>query len=1010
MKKILLIVMVVFTAQLTLAQVKTIKGLVTDSKGMPLPAANVVVKGESNGTSTNFDGGFSIEAKTGATLVISYLGYETKSVVVGESATINVQMTESGSTALSEVVVTSLGIKKSKKSLTYSAQELKSEELVRAKDPNLMNTVAGKIAGVAVTKSAGGSGGSTKVTIRGNSSTTNNNPLYVVDGVPMLNISSIQPNDSFGSTQGGNRDGGDVVSLLNPDDYEGMTVLKGASATALYGSQGARGVVLLTSKKAKEGVSSFRVSSNTTVETAAYLPKFQTSYIAKPGADESWGAAQATHDHTRDFFETGVTQISSFGFSTGSTNSATNISYANTSANGVLPTNSLSKNNFNVRQMGKFFGDKLTVNANVSYTSQYVTNRPTSGLYFNPLTGLYLMPRGNDFEYYKNNFEKFDPSRNMMVQNWMTDRDIEQNPYWGLKRNESKDGNQFFNGSAGLNYKVNNWLSIGSRYNYDRVTSEFNKEIYATTQGTLSHPNGRYINITDVSSQNYADLIATINTNINPDITFFANVGTSFTKTSINDETVLDSDPSGLGIANWFTLHNFNSNTGNYQNYGYRREQQSVFAATTFGYKNMLYLDITGRNDWSSTLANTGNVSFFYPSAGVTALLSEMITMPESISFGKVRASFAQVGNDVPAFYTSPTSNYSAANPQNINPTVGPRPGTNLKPESQDSYELGTEWRFVNNKFGIELTYYNNKTKDQLLTIPAPATNAEGYQNYAYNGGVIKNSGIEVLLNAKIIDNDKFKWDATVNYSKNNNEVSGLPEELGGTVILTQPGVNSYRYSLINGRPFGVIEGINFKKDAQGRILLNADGSFQKTDFEEVGNANPDFMLGFSNSFKYHNFFLNFTIDGRFGGDVMSLTEAVNDQFGVSKATGDARAAGGVVVNAVYPDGTAYAGKYPAESYYSQVGGRAGISGEYVYNATNVSMRELAFGYTFDLKNVKFLKSANLSLVGRNLFFFYKDAPFDPNISLSTGNGLQGIDVYAAPSTRSIGLNLNVTF
>ncbi len=1002
--------MVVFTAQLTLAQVKTIKGLVTDSKGMPLPAANVVVKGESNGTSTNFDGGFSIEAKTGATLVISYLGYETKSVVVGESATINVQLTESGSTALSEVVVTSLGIKKSKKSLTYSAQELKSEELVRAKDPNLMNTVAGKIAGVAVTKSAGGSGGSTKVTIRGNSSTTNNNPLYVVDGVPMLNISSIQPNDSFGSTQGGNRDGGDVVGLLNPDDYEGMTVLKGASATALYGSQGARGVVLLTSKKAKEGVSSFRVSSNTTVETAAYLPKFQTSYIAKPGADESWGAAQATHDHTRDFFETGVTQISSFGFSTGSTNSATNVSYANTSANGVLPTNSLSKNNFNVRQMGKFFGDKLTVNANVSYTSQYVTNRPTSGLYFNPLTGLYLMPRGNDFEYYKNNFEKFDPARNMMVQNWMTDRDIEQNPYWGLKRNESKDGNQFFNGSAGLNYKVNNWLSIGSRYNYDRVTSEFNKEIYATTQGTLSHPNGRYINITDVSSQNYADLIATINTNINPDITFFANVGTSFTKTSINDETVLDSDPSGLGIANWFTLHNFNSNTGNYQNYGYRREQQSVFAATTFGYKNMLYLDITGRNDWSSTLANTGNLSFFYPSAGLTALLSEMITMPESISFGKVRASFAQVGNDVPAFYTSPTSNYTAANPQNINPTVGPRPGTNLKPESQDSYELGTEWRFVNNKFGIELTYYNNKTKDELLTIPAPATNAEGYQNYAYNGGVIKNSGIEVLLNAKIIDNDKFKWDATVNYSKNNNEVSGLPEELGGTVILTQPGVNSYRYSLINGRPFGVIEGINFKKDAQGRILLNADGSFQKTDFEEVGNANPDFMLGFSNSFKYHNFFLNFTIDGRFGGDVMSLTEAVNDQFGVSKATGDARAAGGVVVNAVYPDGTAYAGKYPAESYYSQVGGRAGISGEYVYNATNVSMRELAFGYTFDLKNVKFLKSANLSLVGRNLFFFYKDAPFDPNISLSTGNGLQGIDVYAAPSTRSIGLNLNVTF
>jgi len=1001
--------MIIFTTQVTLAQVKKINGFVSDASGVPIPGANVNVKGEANGTSTDFDGKFTLEVKPGATLVISYIGYVTRNVEVGESSTIDVKLNSAESTALSEVVVTSLGIKKSKKSLTYSAQELKGEDLVRAKDPNLMNTIAGKIAGVAVTKSAGGTGGSTKVTIRGNSSTTNNNPLYVVDGVPMLNVSSIQPNDSFGSTQGGNRDGGDVIGMLNPDDYEGMTVLKGASATALYGSQGARGVVLLSSKKAKEGVSTFRASSNTTVETAAYLPKFQTSYIAKPGADESWGAAQATHDHTRDFFETGVTQISSFGFSTGSSNSSTNVSYANTSANGVIPTNSLSKNNFSIRQMGKFFGDRLTVNANANYTSQYVTNRPTSGLYFNPLTGLYLMPRGYDFEYYKNNFEVFEPTRNMMVQNWMTNRDIEQNPYWGLNRNKSKDGNQFMNGSVGLNYKVNNWLSIGSRYNYDRITSQFEKDIYATTQGTLSHPNGRYINITDVSSQNYGDLIATINTKFNEDLTFFANVGGSFLKTSINDETVLDSDPSGLGITNWFTLHNFNSNTGNFQNYGYRRELQSAFAAATFGYKNMLYVDITGRNDWSSTLANTGNMSYFYPSAGVTALLSEMFTMPEAISFGKVRASYAQVGNDVPAFYTSPTNTFVAGT-NNYNPSIGPRPGTTLKPESQDSYELGTEWRFVKNRFGIELTYYNNSTKNQLLSIPAPSTNAEGFQNYAYNGGVIKNKGIEVLVNAKIIDNDKFKWDATLNYSKNTNEVSGLPEELGGKVILTQPGVNSYRYSLINGRPFGVIEGINFKKDAQGRILLNADGSFQKTGFEEVGNANPDYMLGFSNSFKYHNFFLNFTIDGRFGGDVMSLTEAVNDQFGVSKVTGDARNAGGVAINAVYPDGTAYAGKYPAESYYSQVGGRAGITGEYVYSATNVSLRELAFGYTFDIKNSKIFKTANMSLVGRNLFFFYKDAPFDPNISLSTGNGLQGIDVYAAPSTRSIGLNLNVTF
>jgi TonB-linked SusC/RagA family outer membrane protein len=831
-----------------------------------------------------------------------------------------------------------------------------------------------------------------------------------------LNISSIQPNDSFGSTQGGNRDGGDVIGLLNADDFEGMTILKGASATALYGSQGARGVVLLTSKKAKEGVSTFRASSNTTVETAAYLPKFQISYKAKPGADTSWGegvGGAGIHDHTRDFFETGVTQISSFAFATGSANSSTNVSFANTSANGVLPTNSLSKNNYSIRQMGKFFGDRLTVNANANYTDQKVTNRPTSGLYFNPLTGLYLMPRGFDFNEYKNNFEKFDPIRNLMAQNWMTNRDIEQNPYWGLNRNKSIDSNTLFNGSAGLNYKATEWLSIGARYNYDRVDTQFDKEIYATTQGTLSHPNGRYININNLSTQNYGDLIATINTKINEDFSFFANVGASFTKSNIGQETVLDSDPSGLNITNWFTLHNFNSNTGNYQNYGFRREQQSIFAAATFGYKSMLYLDITGRNDWSSTLANTGDMSFFYPSVGATWLISESFKMPEAITFGKVRASFAQVGNDIPAFYTSPTSAYTAANPNNYNPSVGPRPGTTLKPENQNSFEIGTEWRFVNNRFGIELTYYNNETQDQLLTIPAPATNAEGYQNYAYNGGVIKNDGIEVVLNAKIINDDKFKWDASVNYSKNNNKVSGLPEELGGTVILTQPGVNNYRYSLINGRPFGVIEGINIDRDDQGRIKLDADGKIMKTGFEEVGNANPDYMIGLSNSFKYGNYFLNFTIDGRFGGNVMSLTEAINDEFGVSKASGDARDAGGVAVNAVYTAGPKVGqavSTYDAESYYTQTGGRAGTTGEYVYDATNVSLRELALGYTFNLKNNKIFKTANLSLVGRNLFFFYKDAPFDPNISLSTGNGLQGIDVYAAPSTKSIGLNLNVTF
>ncbi|WP_316633772.1 SusC/RagA family TonB-linked outer membrane protein [uncultured Flavobacterium sp.] len=1009
MKKIFLIFMIVFTAQVSLAQVKNVKGVITDSDGMPLPGASVAVQGGQKGTTTDFDGLYTIEVQKGQTLVFSYVGLETQSIVVGDAATINVKMQQAASNALSEVVVTSLGIKKTRKSLTYAAQELKGEELTRVKDANVINTIAGKIAGVAVTKSAGGTGGSTKVLIRGNSSVSNSQPLYVIDGIPMLNSGSGQPNDTFGSLAGGNRDGGDVISLVNPDDYEGMTVLKGAAASVLYGSQGANGVILLSSKKSKEGKANITASSVTTFETAAYLPKFQTDYIAAKGADESWGAKQSSHDHVKDFFNTGTTQITSVGYSIGSENSSTGFSYANTSATGITPGNSLKKNNFGIRQTAKFLNNKLTFGANANYTSQTIANKPVNGFYFNPLTSVYLMPRGNDFNYYKDNYEVFDPTRNLMAQNWMTNRDIMQNPYWAINRNKSEDKNDFFNGALSLSYKANNWLTIASRYSYNRITSIFDKRIFATTQGTLSNANGRYINENSLSTQRYADLIATINTKIGSDFTFNANVGTSITNTLTNQKTILDSGISaGLVYANWFTLANFVNNANNYQTIDSRREVQSVFAATTFGYKDMLFLDLAGRNDWSSTLANTGTSSYFYPSVGVTALISEMATMPEWINFGKVRGTYAQVGNDIFPFISTPTY-YFRPGFTDPKPNAGPKTGTTLKPELKSEFEFGTEWRMFNNRLGFEVSYYSSETKNQYLQVVAPVGNQEGVDLYGFNAGSIENKGFEVVLNAGIIRGDKFSWDSSINFSQNKNKVKELPDNIGSRVNLTEAGVNSYRYALIEGRPYGVIEGINFKKDAQGRILLNDDGTFQKTGFEEVGNSNPNFMLGFSNTFKFGAFFANVLLDGRFGGDVMSLTQAQNDSFGVSKATGDARNAGGVTINAVKPDGTAVT-TMDAKSYYTQVGGRAGITGEYVYSATNVSVREVSVGYNFNPKTIPFINTASISLIARNLFFIYKDAPFDPNIALSTGQGLQGVDIYGLPSTRSIGLNLNVTF
>jgi TonB-linked SusC/RagA family outer membrane protein len=1008
MKKIFLIFMIVFTAQVSLAQVKNIKGVITDSDGIPLPGASVAVQGGQRGTVTDFDGVFSIEAQKGQTLVFTYVGLETQNIVVGDATTINVKLKSAASNILNEVVVTSLGIKKAKKALSYSAQELKGEELTRVKDANLINTVAGKIAGVAVTKSSSGTGGTTKVVIRGNSSFTNNQPLYVIDGIPLFNSSGVQPNGTFGDLAGGNRDGGDVVSLINPDDYEGMTVLKGAAASVLYGSQGANGVILLSSKKVKEGSETFNVNSVSTFESVAYLPKFQSDYTSNVGDPRTWGAKQKVEGDIKDFFETGNTQITSMSFSKATEGNSTSLTYANTTGSGIMPGNGLKKNNFGIRQTSKFFNDRLNVAVTANYVSQKIDNRPVNGIYFNPITGVYGHPRAFSLNDLKN-YEVFNPVTNMMTQNYpgfAVINENNENPYWQINKQKSVDTNNFFNGSIALDYKVYDWFRLTSRYSYNRNESNFVKGMHAGSAVSLVHPTGRYINVTTVGMQNYADFIALINTKINDDFSFNGTFGASINNSKSRGITLDSGIGGGLANDNIFTLGNFLSNNGNFQS-GAEREVQSVFAATTFSYKDYLFLDLAGRNDWSSTLVNTDNLDYFYPSVGLTGIISEMSTMPDFVNFAKVRATYAQVGNDIASTMTSPTSGILAGNL--ISPVVGPKRGTSLKNELKSEIELGTEWRMFNNRLGFELSYYDSDTKNQFLQVLAEPTNPDGFTNYAINAGSISNKGFEVVLYADIVRGAKFGWDTRINYSQNKSKVNDIPAG-DGRIVITDPGSNSYRYSLIQGRPFGVIEGVNFKKDAQGRILINNDGTIQRTSWEEVGNANPDFMLSWSNTFKFGSFTANILLDGRFGGDVLSLTEAMNDFNGVSKASGDARNAGGKQINGVRAsDGTPVT-SMDAFAYYTNTAGRNGVSGEYVYNATNVSVREISVGYTFNKKTLPFVQSASISLIARNLFFIYKDAPFDPNVALSTGEGLQGVDVLGMPSTRSIGLNLNLTF
>ena len=1032
MKNFYTILIAVFSFTCTyngMAQEKNVSGTVTSkSDGSTLPGVSIVVQGTTKGTETDFDGKYTITTSVGDILSFSFLGMKTKTITVSESNTINVVL-EDDADQLDEIVVTALGIKKSRKTLTYSAQDVKGDDLTRVKQTNPINSLSGKSAGLTITRSASGVGGATKVVLRGNSSTSNNDPLYVIDGVPMSNSGNGQNGDSgngrgiFGG-DAGNRDGGDAMSLINPDDIESITILKGASAAALYGSQGANGVILVTTKQGKDGKITVNLNSSLTIDNVMSLPKLQTEYqsasVGQPiGANgnvsdaKSWGAKTSGLSNTiDDFFKTGFTSIQSVSLTAGNNIAQTYFSYANTTANGVIENNKLNKNNFTFRETVNILDDKLQISASVNLSDQRINNRPINGLYSNPLTGLYLNPVGIDLNVYKNKFEYFNSATNMMDQYATSfDENIQQNPYWLINRNPSKDIAQRVLGNLSFKYKVNEKLSIQSRASYDKSFFTFDKRMYAGTDLNLAPATGRYILEKTENTQQYIDLIANYNTEINEDLTFTGVLGTSLTKYSTGDQIFLDSGIGrGLTYPNIFTIANF-AETRNIQQTVSNREVQSIFGSANFGYKNMLFLDVTGRTDWSSTLVNTDSDSFFYPSVGLTNVLSQMFEMPDYVSFAKVRASYAVVGKDLPVFATSPINTIPLGQNNFTKPVFGVKEGETLKPERQTSFEIGTEWRFLQNRLGVDFTYYSSKTKDQIFFIDAEP-NVQGYTQNIVNAGEISNKGIELIINAKPILTDDFNWNTSVNFATNTNKVVSVHESLqNGEAIINAPGVNGYGFSLIEGEDFGSIQGRSVKRNADGLAIVTDDGTgnltIEATGFETIAHAQPDFTLGWSNSFDYKNFSLNFLIDAKIGGNVVSVTEAVNDFYGVSQATADARNTNGGMINVVDANGAAK--QMTAQDYYLKTGGRAGLLGEYVYSATNVSLREVSLGYNVQSKSTLF-DSMRFSLIANNLFFLYKDAPFDPNIASSTGIGLQGVDIYGQPSTRSIGLNINVKF
>jgi TonB-linked SusC/RagA family outer membrane protein len=1000
MKKRLLGFMILFLMSCAGAWAQhNVSGQVTLPDGAALPGVSVLVKGTSIGTSTDADGRFTVGVPdNNAVLVLSFIGYTTQEVVVGSQTNLSIQMTED-TQQLSEVVVTALGIEREAKSLSYAQQTVDGSTLTQTRDINILNSLSGRAAGVDIKKSSSGAGGSTKVVLRGNKSMSGGSqPLFVIDGIPMANNIGGQPGMWGGTDQG------DGMSQINPDDIESMTILRGSNAAALYGSQGANGVVLITTKKGKEGVTKVEFNTGVTVETVLKKPELQFKYGSKSGTEkESWSTTPGNYasNYVDDWFQTGSNVINSLAVSGGTDRTTVYFSYGNVSAKGITPTNTYSRNNFTFKQSSKLFNDKVTIGSNVMLSSEKSENRMAAGYYLNPLTGLYMFPRERNFADFKENYQVFDPTRNLYAMNWFVTDHHQSNPYWIINREPREDVTNRVIASMDINYAMTDNLSFSVRGNFDYALKTFDQQHAATSNTTNVHPNGswQYQKYTDQLS--YVDAILKYNKKAG-DLDFNIIAGTSYQKMVYGDGVRVNGDAgNGLFYANEFHFGNLQTNVQVNSTLTTRLIKQAVFANATIGFKELIYLDLAGRNDWASTLAGTGNDSYFYPSIGLTGIISEMITMPEAISFAKLRASYTSVANEVPFNRVDPGHTINASGGVDRNTTA---PFSTLKPELIKSLELGANMRFLDDNLGLDVTYYNINSTDQFITLPAPS--GSGYTQYYVNAGKIVNKGVEITIDATPIHTDNFTWKTALNYSKNINEVVETHPDLKSPITT---GASEGYYSRFEaGGSINDVYVYKFQRDAQGRIMLSDANAPLKTALVEyAGNLNPDWIMGWSNTFNFGNLSLNFLVNGKFGGVTFSQTESMLDGAGVSQRSADARDAGGVKVNAVKND--AAVSTVDAETWYRAIGDRNGIGEPYIYDRTNVRLTQLALSYNFPL-NGKFVKGLSASLVGQNLFIFYMKAPFDPELAMSTNRDSQSLDNFNLPATRTMGLNLKVTF
>lgn len=1008
-------------------QTGTIAGTVTDSiSGQPLPGVNVVVEGTQQGASTGSDGQYTISSIEPGTYTVaaSFVGYTSTSregveVVAGETTEVNFQLAESEIT-LEAVTVTALGVERQERSLTYNQQSVGDAQIAEARELNVANSLSGAVSGISVNQAATGLGGDARVILRGNRSITGNSqPLWVVDGVPIR---------------------GDV-SDLNPSDIQDITVLKGPNAAALYGSEAQNGAVIISTKQGREGDLSLTFSQNFQFRAPILLTDYQNQYAQgsagqyNPSSEGSWGprmegqtvdfwspnperadeqyALNPQPDNVSDAYQTGFNSTTNLAATVGNQSTQARFSYSYTDAEDIVPSNTLERHNIQGR-VNTQVSANLSLDGKVSYSREDIANQLSTGESFtNPIRHISRLPRNIRTEDAEN-FEYFTNEGLRRQHFWNPGSNGGANPYWTMNRNLNQNTTERVIAMSSLTFDFTDALSLMLRGSYDGGNTTGETELYNDTYVVAD--NGQYSQFRSNSWEANGDFLATYAKDIFDDWYIEANVGGNIKKE--RGGSVSANTGQALTVPNFFTLGN-TQNVAASESVGAPREVHSLYSFGQIGWRDALYLDITGRNDWSSTLP-ADNRSYFYPSVGVSAVLTDLISsFPDVVRFAKVRASWAEVGNSAPPFQTVRTANFSAGGNNGFLQLSTTLPAEDLLPEETVSYELGADVRFFRGqRLGINFTAYQTNTRNQLFTSALPT--GSGAEFEFTNGGDVENRGVEITLTGQPIVTSDFSSNLDVNFSVNRSEVVRLTEDQSSLTI-AQDFMREFR--IVAGEPFGQVFSRGFQRDDQGRVLVGEDGMPLITDglSVQVADFNADWRGSIRSSFSYKNVNLSFLIEHRQGGSTVSLTNAILDADGLRKRTLDGRE-GGLIFGdnffsdeeAVFEDGSPNNAEIDAETFWRNVGGRNAPVGEvFSEDATNTRLRQMTLGYTLPESIISSfpVSRVSFSLVGRNLFFFHRaSSNLDPDLLVGTGAAAEGFESFTPPTTRQFGFDVQIQY